>query len=194
MRQPTWLRRMLLVTADTPGSWRWGSLPAWVWITSSTWLLLVAALPLPYGLYQVTRWLASGLFIYLLFRSIQTRAKTYHALWYGLGVVIFNPLQPIRLEHCGYILADLAAAITYVVQANPLNRLLVRLRQSKSRLASSPTVKHDLQRSSLVKTRLTAEEAYNLALLDEEPMTELRALLRVAASTKRLPPTGRGRA
>ncbi len=59
-------------------------------------LLLGAIAPLPYGYYQMLRWVVGGIAIYMAYKSYSWEKRW--ATWiFGIVAVLFNPVVPIHL-------------------------------------------------------------------------------------------------
>lgn len=62
----------------------------------ATGLLMGAIAPLPYGYYQMLRWVVGGIAIYMAYKSYSWEKRW--ATWiFGIIAVLFNPIIPIHL-------------------------------------------------------------------------------------------------
>ena len=84
-------------------------------------LLFGALAPLPYGYYQMLRWLVFGISIYIAYKGYQWNRKW--ATWLFAGcAVLFNPILPIYLTREIWRPIDIVFGILFVVSIAVLRK------------------------------------------------------------------------
>lgn len=77
-------------------------------------MLVLAIMDLPYGYYQLLRWIVSIASFYLAYILYLQASKFWIVLFATLGI-IFNPLIPFYLEKETWMVIDLIAALIYLI-------------------------------------------------------------------------------
>lgn len=85
----------------------------WISLTG----LIIALIPgLPYGYYQLLRWLVCGSSCYGIILCHQKNRQSWKWAFVGLAV-LFNPLLPIHLSRDVWFFADIAASIIFAISS-----------------------------------------------------------------------------
>jgi len=79
-------------------------------------MLLVGAVPLPYGYYMLLRLVACGVFAFAAFVSFDRKHKTLPWV-FGLLALLFNPIIKVHLPKDAWAFVDVAAAILLLATA-----------------------------------------------------------------------------
>lgn len=79
---------------------------------SSAVMLLGAIAPLPYGYYQLLRWVICGVAIFTAVSAYRW-GKTWATWLFGVVAALFNPIVPIHLTREIWQPIDLAAALLF---------------------------------------------------------------------------------
>lgn len=85
-------------------------------------MLAVAALPLPYGYYQLLRLVATGAFAWAAVIAFQ---RGYAGRGFGFVVLtlLFNPVLPVYLSKALWVPIDLGAALALVLSKGAIANL-----------------------------------------------------------------------
>lgn len=95
------------------------------WIASA--FLFISVIPgLPYGYYQLLRWLVCGSACYGALQAHEQNQQYWKCVFIGLAV-IFNPILPIHLSRELWLPIDIASSIVFAVSCK-----LFRQPKSKS--------------------------------------------------------------
>lgn len=76
-------------------------------------MLLVAIAPLPYGYFQLPRWVTCGVATFISFEAYKWK-KYWATGLFGLIAVLFNPIMPVHLAKAIWQPIDVVTAITFV--------------------------------------------------------------------------------
>lgn len=80
-------------------------------------VLIIALIPgLPYGYYQLLRWVVCGFSCYGALLSHQRNRQSWKWVFVGLAV-LFNPLLPVHLSRQIWFPLDIAASIVFAVSS-----------------------------------------------------------------------------
>ena len=60
--------------------------------------LIIALLPLPYGYYQIMRWIICGCAIGIAYTRFQNKGWDYVTIIFALIAAVYNPITTIHLE------------------------------------------------------------------------------------------------
>lgn len=72
-------------------------------------LLLIGLPDLPYGYYQVLRWIVTGVTGYLAYLAYENEKKIW--VWiFGVIAILFNPIIPFYLDKSTWVLIDVVVA------------------------------------------------------------------------------------
>lgn len=83
------------------------------WIASVS--LLISVIPdLPYGYYQLLRWLVCGSSCYGALLAHE-KNKQYWKWFFVCQAILFNPILPIHLERNVWLPIDIASSIIFAV-------------------------------------------------------------------------------
>ena len=82
-------------------------------------MLLLASTPLPYGYYQLLRFVICGVSMYVAFMAYTCWQKMWAAWLFGFIAILFNPLIPIYLSHKVWQLIDVICAILFICSIFP---------------------------------------------------------------------------
>ena len=78
-------------------------------------LLLLAIAPLPYGYYELLRFVVCGTFAYLVYLSVKQQVF-WHTPVFAVVAVLFNPIFPIYLDKAIWMGIDAgSAAVLFVL-------------------------------------------------------------------------------
>ncbi len=84
-------------------------------------MLLLALAPWPYGYYQLLRFVACGVAVYIAYTAYAWQKMW--AVWaFGFVALLFNPLIPIHLSREIWQPIDVACAILFIVMAFVLKK------------------------------------------------------------------------
>lgn len=75
-------------------------------------MLLIAVAPLPYGYYQVLRWLICGVAVFIAFEAYRW-GKRWATWLFGIIAVLFNPVLPVHLSKEVWQPIDVVCALLF---------------------------------------------------------------------------------
>jgi hypothetical protein len=84
-------------------------------------MLLLALFPLPYGYYQLLRFVTCGVSAYIAFTAYKWQ-KIWAAWLFGFIAVLFNPLAPIHFSRELWQYVDIICAVLFTVIAFVLKK------------------------------------------------------------------------
>ena len=113
-------------------------------------LLFGALLYLPYGYYQMLRWVVCGISIYVAYKAYKWDKKW--AIWvFAICAVLFNPIAPMRFSREQWQPLDSIFGILFIISIIALREPSVfpvvsaksmKTRQTEEDLGQKPTVKY----------------------------------------------------
>jgi hypothetical protein len=86
-------------------------------------MLIVAVASLPYGYYQLLRWVTCAVAVFIAFKSYGWH-KTWAVWLFGAIAVLFNPIVPIHLTKEIWQPIDIVSAILFGISAFMLRKPL----------------------------------------------------------------------
>ena len=76
-------------------------------------MLLIAIPHLPYGYYQLLRWVVCASGAYIAFMAYDLK-KTFFIWSMAIIAVLFNPLAPIHLDKDTWVVIDVVVALFFI--------------------------------------------------------------------------------
>jgi hypothetical protein len=77
-------------------------------------MLLVGIFSLPYGYFQVLRWIVCGISIYLMYLAVKYK-ESWIAAIFGVMSILFNPIFTIHFEKSVWQWIDAVCASVFIV-------------------------------------------------------------------------------
>lgn len=77
-------------------------------------LLLIAILDMPYGYYQILRWIICGYALTIAYNNHKEEIYNLSTILFGLWAITYNPIAPIHFEKDIWIIINLLTAMTLV--------------------------------------------------------------------------------
>jgi len=78
----------------------------------ATMMLFVAIAELPYGYYQILRWIVCGVGVYIAYMAYR-RGKVWATWVFGLIAALFNPIVPVHLTKAIWQPIDIVCALIF---------------------------------------------------------------------------------